>query len=102
MTTKWTPGPWNIRPLTYTDGPHIPGTWTIQGRFGNVATQVFFEKDARLIAAAPEMAEALAKAIPWLGKMIADGGHLNTVAPDVCVKVLARCESLLARINGED
>lgn len=39
---------------------------------------------------------ALRRAIPWLGKLIADGGHLNSVAPNDAIGALQQAEAALA------
>jgi len=58
------------------------------------------DANARLIAAAPEMLEALEKAVPWLGKMIADGGHLNSVLPRACEIALDQAEAAISKARG--
>lgn len=58
------------------------------------------EANARLIAAAPCMLEALQRVIPWMGRLIADGGHLNCVAPNDAVGALAQAEAAIARATG--
>jgi hypothetical protein len=40
-----------------------------------------FDADSRLIAAAPELLEACKRALPWIGKMIANGNHLDSILP---------------------
>lgn len=63
---KHTPGPWVLTVHTGTGGPINPGDdWSISGHFSGVA--IVYEggrnpnadADARLIAAAPELLEAL-------------------------------------------
>lgn len=44
---------------------------------------------------------ALARAVPWLGKMIADGGHLESVAPNDAIGALAQAEAALAAIHAD-
>ena len=65
------------------------------------STQDAEQANARLIAAAPEMLEALENAAMWLGKMIADGAHKNAVAPRHCEVTLDRIEKLIAKAKGE-
>ena len=43
--------------------------------------------------------EALNCAEMWIGKMIADNGHLNSVAPDHCVNTLRLIEQVLNENN---
>lgn len=38
---------------------------------------------------------ALKRAIPWLGRMIADGGHLNSILPNDCVGALDQAEAAI-------
>lgn len=52
----------------------------------------------RVFVFAPIEAKALAavkRATPWLGKMIADKAHLNSVAPNDCVGAMHQCEDVL-------
>lgn len=44
-----------------------------------------------------ELVDALRRATPWLGKMIADGAHMNSVAPNDCIGALQQAEHALAR-----
>jgi hypothetical protein len=105
--TAWTPGPW-----TY-DQPALSfrikaGDLEIADAIAKVANGVSkryvfepeAEANARLISKAPEMAELLRRAAPWLGKMIADGAHLNCVMPRDCEVTLEQIERLLAEIEG--
>lgn len=41
-------------------------------------------------------------AAAWLGRMIADGGHKQCVAPNNCERTLERLEEALARPRGDD
>jgi hypothetical protein len=59
------------------------------------------EANARLIAAAPELLAALRRAVPWLGKMIADGAHLNSVLPRDCEMALRQAEAIIAKAEGK-
>lgn len=54
-----------------------------------------------LIAAAPDLLAALERAIPWLGKLIADGGHLQAVMPMDAVRTLEMAEAAIAKTKGE-
>lgn len=54
----------------------------------------------QLIAAAPDLAAACKRAIPWLGKLIADGAHLNSVAPNDAIGALEQLEAAIARTEG--
>lgn len=69
--TKWTPGPWKVGKddpaVSYGSEDRLPEGWQlITGRcppfaFGCCVAHVAEEADARLISAAPDMAEALAR-----------------------------------------
>lgn len=94
--SKWTPGPWLI---TEQDPPEIHGnderrtvvciTTAPRSNEWNMA-------DARLIAAAPELAEALADCVEALG-------HLqDSLAVRVNPPTLEAARALLARINGDE
>ena len=58
--------------------------------------------NAHLIAAAPELLEALKRAAPWLGKMIADGAHMNSVLPKDCERTLQMIEAAIAKAEGRE
>ena len=60
------------------------------------------QANARLIAMAPELLEAAERALPWLGKMIADGGHLGAVAPSACVKAMEALQAAIAKAEGNE
>jgi len=58
--------------------------------------------NARLIAVAPELLAACQRATPWLGKMIADGGHLAAVLPQDAVRSLEMLEAAIAKATGKE
>lgn len=58
--------------------------------------------NARLIAAAPELLEACQRALPWIGKMIADGAHMHSVAPNDCVGAMEQMQAAIAKATGGD
>lgn len=58
------------------------------------------EANARLIAAAPDLLEACEATLPWIGKMIADGAHMNSVAPNACVGAMQRLEAAIRKAEG--
>ena len=53
----------------------------IYDRGGSKLALVFSQEDAVLFAASADLLAAARRALPWLGKMIADGGHLSAVLP---------------------
>ena len=65
MSSKHTPGPWTVHPQAFSqhvvkaDRDHLP---VVADVYGSEAT-------ARLIAAAPDMLDALEAALDWIGKL---------------------------------
>lgn len=43
---------------------------------------------------------ALMRVVPWLGKMIADGGHMTSVAPNDAIRSLQMAEAAIAKAKG--
>ena len=109
METRHTPGPWvaalegNLRPLIIQDltGRPIPIASIIHQGGGDFDPSETTQVNAHLIAAAPELLAALRRAVPWLGKLIADGGHLQSVCPNDAIGALQQAEAALARAKGE-
>ena len=58
------------------------------------------ESNARLAAASPEMLHALKRALPWIGKMIADNAHMNSVAPNDCVGAMQEMEAAILKATS--
>ena len=50
--------------------------------------------------AAPAMKEALSRCIPWVGKLIADKGHLKAVHPKAAIEALNLAEEAYATAEG--
>lgn len=96
-----TPGPWFVdRKHTLAvmapDGNEYP--WHVANVMhdcGGDDSQA--DSNVRLIASAPELLAALQRAVPWLGKLIADGGHMNSVAPNDAVGALQQAEAAIAK-----
>jgi hypothetical protein len=89
-----TPGPWTIElSEAYAD-------WASISRPGQPLIETTLA-DARAIAAVPDMIAALKRAIPWMGKLIADGTHLNSVAPNDAVGALEQLEAALAKVEAQ-
>jgi len=61
-----------------------------------------FWANAALLEAAPELLEACKRAGVWLGKMIADNAHLNSVGPSHCVKTLRMVEAASAKAERRE
>ena len=51
---------------------------------------------------ADELLAALQRALPWLGKLIADGGHLNSVAPNDAVGAMQQAEAAIKKALGNE
>lgn len=85
MKTKHTPGPWNA--YKYPDTK----TWTVAAK-ASVASKIKDEADAKLIAAAPEMLEALETARKYV---------LGDIGPGREDEVLEYFDAVLAKARGE-
>ena len=115
-TTPWTPGPWRIIRQTPSEGfvgwlyfvvrdsgernPIAPAT--LRTEDGVVAQTT--EANARLIAAAPEMAEALRHLVGYLDtvNVYTGGGKISVKGLfTVGAKPIENARALLARIGGE-
>ena len=55
-----------------------------------------------LHAAAPELLEAVQWMLPWLGKLIADEGHLKSVRPQAATEALKLAEEAKAQAEGRN
>jgi len=90
--TPWTPGPWLVNPVrAYVEVPNrdVPICAMLWPTELRTEEETFF--NARLIAAAPEMAESLHDLLNLLAEMT-DGGTEHRVA---------KARALLAKIGGE-
>jgi hypothetical protein len=101
MTTKWTPGPWHTDSagFIYSEDRKIGKSEVAQtglGSDGNGRVGIMLS-NARLIAAAPEMAELLAEAVVTIELLerSCEDPHLDGINHAKPIK------ALLARINGE-
>lgn len=57
------------------------------------------ESDGAIIAKAPELLAACRRALPWIGKIIADGTHLKCCAPNDCEALKKQLEDLIDGIE---
>ena len=48
-----------------------------------------------------ELLRTCERALPWLAKMIVDGGHAQTVNPSNCVRALEGLEAAIAKARGK-
>jgi hypothetical protein len=98
-----TPGPWYVVASGICASP-TPQSGALYIAWHNVSSSYRDSGEqaanARLIAAAPAMLEALRRSVPWLGKLIADGGHLNSVAPNDAVGAMHQAEAAIAQAEG--
>ena len=105
--TRWTPGPWEAEPNTCTDGPHVPGSYKVHhaGTRQWVASEVT-ARDARLIAAAPALLNALQNLLAYadrysdeMAKIGRGAEQLGAMADSVSVSGMARA-AIASAINN--
>ena len=97
--------------MMHTKGPWIAQEmgsegWAVftpknDGKPGRMVASNLAEEYARLIAAAPELLEALLSLTQWVGRGIADGAYSDCVAPDAAVRALDKAEDLIRKAKGE-
>lgn len=46
-----------------------------------------------------ELVSACKRALPWIGKMIADKAHLNSVLPNDCIGAMEQLEVALTKVG---
>ena len=99
-----------------TEHGHTPAPWVATGYKNTVvndangntlalypahdSTTETAQANAKLIAAAPELLAALNRALPWLGRLIADGGHLNSVAPNDAIGAMNQAQAAIDKATG--
>lgn len=97
MNTKHTPFPWHIeKSLNRFE------IWPVDnGQTHTFVGVVQRAEDSEFIVRAcnshDELVAACERALPWIGKMIADKAHLNSVAPNDCVGAMEQLEAALAK-----
>lgn len=103
MKTNYTAGPWRVGDLSDQESPQQ--VWSryddTPGSRNNfvVADDIQSEADARLIAAAPELVEALRDCVKWLGDPPAeDDGFMDA---QTVRKLILKTRAVLARVSGE-
>lgn len=101
MNLEHTKGPWKCGIMGKTVGVTV---WRSDGEGANysrICRNIKSGQDALLIAAAPDLLEACKRALPWIGKMIADKAHLNAVAPNDCVGAMEQLEAAITKAKGD-
>jgi hypothetical protein len=97
----WTPGPWRVGPYDPDAGAYHLHPYLVESGYEDVEAYDPDEGNARLIAAAPEMADLLAD----VSEMLSDDGpdpYLTWRTGDRDPWAAFReCRALLRRIRGE-
>lgn len=93
MTTLNTTGPWQV-----VTGPG--NIYLIVGYRGKTILTTSDKNVADLIVDAPDLLALVRRMYPWLGKMIADGGHKETVAPLDAENALKQADAMLTKHNA--
>src|SRR5687768_14796012 len=100
---KHTEGPWMMQPyggffkiIANGDTLMLPGVCISIPSDNHPKLPEAFA-NAHLIAAAPELLEAIKRVVPWLGKMIVDGHHLEAVAPNDAIRSLQMAEAAISK-----
>jgi Zn ribbon nucleic-acid-binding protein len=55
----------------------------------------------RAIDSHEELLAACERALPWIGKLIADGGHMASVAPNDAVRAMQMLEAAIKKAGGK-
>lgn len=92
---RWTPGPWRVQPHDPDDAPRAPVD--VCGSGWVIAADLKSVEDARLIAAAPELYEALANLVPRFHRCMVAHGTDAEFADEAVTKARAA----LASAHGE-
>lgn len=115
MMFKGTPGPWDYVPSNVIHGPYVSCAWgagdicdgyvmsnpdSLSIRNGGIREPIhhqYDEADAnmRLVAAAPELLEALVELQSWCQ------GYENTIQNEMAVKYLDKARAAIAKALGE-
>lgn len=103
MSAQHTPGPWTTTPgrfwiCSVGNNPDDPGVWSAYPVAANQSFPFGSKKaDARLIAEAPAMLEAMRLVI---GMADGDNAPLDEFGDEICP--FERCRAILARIEGAE
>ena len=105
-----TPTPWvSLGMSIWSDPSHRQGVGNCIDLVGSVNTgrpeSENLENAALIVKAVNSyeaMREALQQAEMWVGRLIADGGHLNCVMPNHAINTLQKIERALALAEGKE
>lgn len=67
---------------------------------GETVRELFQSRECKLRCLTAELLEALERCVPWLGKMIADGAHMNATLPNDAVRSLEMAEAAISKAKG--
>jgi hypothetical protein len=104
--SRHTPGPWETGGVM-TLVQVRPEGWNVPLCIADCHTKNAPENEAErcanaaLISAAPELLAACERALPWIGKLIADGGHMASVAPNDAVRAMQMLEAAIKKAGGK-
>lgn len=101
MTSKHTPGPWMVGETLRAESLAVIGdgdsvVCEFPCRLGAAV-----DADARLIAAAPELLEALEELAAWVNRAIVPEYGLRKPMPENCRKALEASAAAIAKATGE-
>ena len=87
--TKWTPGPWRVG---LNGSPSVRSVWTDGGDYHRFVASTECPANAKIISAAPDMAEALERFVTF------HSGHV--LSPEL-VGTMKLARAALAKAKGE-
>ena len=101
MSTKHTPGPWDVRKSS---NPKNGTAWrdivSLGGDFGPSYVGEALDVDARLIAAAPDLLAALEEIMGFSPSFIDGRTHYVKITPSA--KSIRQARAAIAKATGED
>ena len=94
---------WRVAPMTPSRVDTPDGMISVSWRSNsdNGATDMKAERAARLIAAAPELLEALEELAAWVNRAIVPEYGLRKPMPENCRKALEASAAAIAKATGE-